>query len=81
MNSERNKKPRRISVVVASKVGAPFIDQCLESLQEQAAALDAEVIVVAAGAPTYAADLAAKFPWARVIHAGKIRKVPALRRR
>ena len=81
MSSPQNQAPRKLSVVVASKVGEPFIDQCLESLKEQAAAIDAEVIVVAAGAPAYAADLAARFPWARIVHAVDIRKVPALRRR
>ena len=81
MISQRNETPRKISVVVASKVGAPFIDQCIESLQDQIASLDAELIVIAAGAAAYAADLEAKFPWARVVHAGEIRKVPALRRR
>lgn len=70
-----------VSVVVASKVGAPFIDQCLESLKEQAAAPGAEVIVVAAGTDAYAADLRARYPWLRVIHATDIHEVPALRRR
>jgi len=71
----------KISVVIASKVGAPFIDQCLDSLSAQSQALEAEVIVVAAGAASYAARLAADFPWARIVHAPDIRKVPALRRR
>jgi glycosyltransferase involved in cell wall biosynthesis len=71
----------KISVVVASKVGAPFIDQCLDSIRAEAHALGAEVIVVAAGPDSYAARLAADFPWARIIPAPDIRKVPALRRR
>ena len=69
------------SVVIASKVGAPFIDQCLDSVRAEAEALDAEVIVVAAGPARYAARLAADFPWARIVHAPDLRKVPALRRR
>jgi len=44
----------RVSVVIASLVGAPFIDECLASLERQAAALGAEVIVVACGSPAYA---------------------------
>lgn len=70
----------KISVVVASKVGAPFIDQCLESLRAQAQALSAEVVVVAGGEASYAAVLRARFPWSRVVHAPEVRKVPALRR-
>jgi glycosyltransferase involved in cell wall biosynthesis len=71
----------KVSVVVASKVGAPFLDQCLASLREQAHALDAEVIVVAAGTSERAERIAADFPWTRTIHAPEISGVPALRRR
>ncbi len=69
-----------ISVVIASKVGAPFIQQCLESLRNEVRDLDAEVIVVA-NSETYAARLAAEFPWTRVIHDPTLSKVPAMRRR
>jgi len=72
---------RRISVVVASKVGPPFIDQCLASIENEVKALGAEAIVVAAGPATYASRIAAEYPWARVIHAAGLEKVPALRRR
>lgn len=71
----------QISVVIASKVGSPFIDQCLSSIKNEAGKLDAEVIVIAAGTKTYASRIAADFPWIRVIHAPDIKKVPALRRR
>jgi glycosyltransferase involved in cell wall biosynthesis len=70
-----------VSVVIASKVGAPFIEQCLDSVRAEAEALTAEVVVVATGPDSYALRLAADFPWARIIHAPEIRKVPALRRR
>jgi glycosyltransferase involved in cell wall biosynthesis len=70
-----------ISVVIASKVGPPFVDRCLRSVESEAKSLDAEVIVVAAGAQAYASRLATEFPWARIIHAPEIREVPALRRR
>jgi hypothetical protein len=68
-------------VVVASKVGAPFIDQCLASIEHEVTRLGAEAIVVAAGTTTYAARIASAFPWARVVHAPNLDQVPALRRR
>lgn len=70
-----------ISVVVASIVGAPFIDECLESLESQAKSLGAEVIVVACGTAEYAGRIAARFPWVRVIHRAERETVPDLRRR
>jgi hypothetical protein len=48
-------------------------------LKDQTRKLAAEVIVVAAGAEAYASGLAAKYPWARVIHSAHVSKVPALR--
>ncbi|HET9763349.1 MAG TPA: glycosyltransferase [Casimicrobiaceae bacterium] len=71
----------QISVIVASKVGAPFVDQCLASIRAEVEGLDAETIVVAAGDRDYAERLAGGYRWARVIHAPELRKVPALRRR
>jgi glycosyltransferase involved in cell wall biosynthesis len=70
-----------IAVVIASKVGAPFIDQCLASLHEQASEVGAEVIVVAAGPESYAEGVQQRFSWARVVRAPELTKVPALRRR
>lgn len=70
-----------ISVVIASKVGAPFIDQCLASIAQQAADLDAEVIVVTPGSEDYAARIKDQFPWVRIVRDPSITKVPALRRR
>jgi glycosyltransferase involved in cell wall biosynthesis len=69
-----------LSVVIASKVGAPFLDRCLESVRAQAEALRAEVIVVAAGADDDTARIATRFPWARLIHPPGIATIPALRR-
>lgn len=80
MSSPHEQPSPKVSVVVASKVGAPFIDRCLESLREQNTASHAEVIVVTDKAG-YAAELEVRFPWARVVHAVGISKVPALRRR
>jgi glycosyltransferase involved in cell wall biosynthesis len=80
MSSQSEQVPPKISIVVASKVGAPFIDRCLESLREQTVASDTEVFVVT-GTAGDAARLEASFPWARVLHGAGIAKVPALRRR
>jgi len=71
----------RVSVVIASLVGAPFIDECLASLERQAAALGAEVIVVACGSPEYAERITRKSPWVRVIHRAERETVPGLRKR
>ena len=68
-----------ISVVIASIVGAPFIDECLCSLEHQARRLGAEVIVVAYGTAAYAARIAGLFPWVKVIHRAGRETVPQLR--
>jgi glycosyltransferase involved in cell wall biosynthesis len=74
-------KSPRVSVVIASLVGAPFIDECLASLERQAAAHGAEVIVAACGSREYAERIARKFPWVRVIHRAERETVPELRKR
>jgi glycosyltransferase involved in cell wall biosynthesis len=71
----------RVSVVIASIVGAPFIDECLMSIEHQAKAAGAEVIVVACGAAEYANRIAEKFGWVQVIHRTERDTVPELRRR
>jgi glycosyltransferase involved in cell wall biosynthesis len=68
-----------LSIVIASKVGAPFIDDCLTSLEQEAKTLAAEVIVVACGTAAYARRICQKFPWVRVIHHSGREGVPALR--
>lgn len=73
-------QPPRASVVIASIVGAPFIDECLESLERQAKDCGAEVIVAACGTAEYADRIAKKFPWVRVIHRPERETVPDLRR-
>lgn len=70
----------QLSVVIASIVGAPFIDECLESLEKEARELGAEVIVVACGTTGYAERIRRKFPWTRVIHRESRLTVPELRR-
>jgi glycosyltransferase involved in cell wall biosynthesis len=72
---------RKISVVIASKVGPPFIDQCLDSLRSEVASLDAETLVVTPRDAQYIRRLELKYPWVRVIHEAAASGVPALRRR
>jgi glycosyltransferase involved in cell wall biosynthesis len=67
------------TVVVASLVGAPFIDDCLASLEDQVRRLGAEAIVVACGSADYAEGIARRFPWVLVIHRERRESVPALR--
>ncbi len=73
--------PPPISVVIASIVGAPFIDECLLSLEQQARECAAEVIVVACGDTAYAQRIQKKFSWVRVIHRAERETIPDLRRR
>ncbi len=78
MNTE-NDKPR-LSIVIASCVGPPFIDRCLRSLEPQIADLDIECIVVdRAGEPVVSA-IERDFPWVRVIRRMPGESVPDLRR-
>jgi len=49
MSQTKPTEAAKLSVVIASKVGPPFIDDCLASLGKEAKALDAEIIVVACG--------------------------------
>jgi glycosyltransferase involved in cell wall biosynthesis len=74
-----NHKPP-VSVVIASIVGPPFIDECLASLEQQAKDCAAEVIVVACGNGDYAQRIAGEFPWVRVLHRPTRETVPDLRR-
>jgi glycosyltransferase involved in cell wall biosynthesis len=69
----------QISVVIASIVGAPFIDDCLASIEKDAKELGAEVIVVACGTEDYARRIEGKFPWVRVVHPSHRETVPELR--
>src|SRR5689334_20102259 len=70
----------RISVVIASIVGGPFIDDCLASLEKQVAQFGAEVIVVAHGAAN-AARIQSRFSWVQVICREERDTVPQLRLR
>jgi hypothetical protein len=72
---------RKISVVIASIVGPPFIDKCIRSIQAEVFELDAEVIVITCGAREYAKRVESVFPWVRVVHCAGRETVPELRRR
>jgi glycosyltransferase involved in cell wall biosynthesis len=71
---------KSVSVIVASIVGPPFLDECLMSLEKQARELDAEVLVVACGDTQFAERIALKFAWTKVIHRPTRESVPDLRR-
>ena len=70
-----------ISIVIASKVGAPFLDKCLDSIENQVNRHGAEVVVVVSGGGSEVERLGAKYPWVRAEPAVDIKQVPALRRR
>jgi glycosyltransferase involved in cell wall biosynthesis len=70
-----------VSVVIASLVGAPFVDECLVSLEKQARECKAEVIVVACGDAAYAERIRRKFSWVQVLHRSTRETIPELRRR
>ena len=71
---------KSVSVIIASIVGPPFLDECLMSLEKQARELDAEVLVIACGDTQFAERIALKFPWTKVIHRPTRESVPDLRR-
>lgn len=78
---ESDQSANIISVVIASKVGEPFIDDCIESVKAEAEALGADTVVVASGSDQFAARIAEKYPWVRVIHVPITFGIPASRRR
>lgn len=79
MSKTTSTQAAKLSVVIASKVGPPFIDDCLASLEREAKMFNAEVIVVACGTADYGQRIRHKFPWVQVIHRARRESVPALR--
>jgi len=69
-----------VSVVIASIVGAPFIDDCLASVFAQKNAPSFEVIVVDCRGAENVSRLSKRFPEARFIELQKRDTVPQLRR-
>lgn len=69
-----------VSVVIASIVGPPFIDDCLASVFAQKNAPNFEVVVVDCRGADNVARLSRRFPQARFIQLRKRETVPELRR-
>ncbi len=70
----------KISVVIASIVGAPFIDDCVASVLAQKGAPECEVIVVDCRGAENVARLRKNFPAARFVELKQRETVPQLRR-
>lgn len=70
----------KVSVVVASCVGAPFIDRCLQSLERQVADDQTECIVVDRGGPELADRIEREYPWVSVFRRPDGESVPDLRK-
>ena len=68
-----------VSVVIASIVGAPFIDDCVASVLAQKNAPEFEVIVVDCRGPGNVERLRGKFPEARFVEVPRRESVPQLR--
>ncbi len=73
-------KPK-LSIVIASCVGPPFINRCLQSLDAQRNQAELEFIVVDRAGGEIAAGIERDFPWVRLIHRPPGESVPDLRRR
>ncbi|MFN0109144.1 MAG: glycosyltransferase [Blastocatellia bacterium] len=71
----------KLSIVVASCVGAPFINRCLESLATQRHQADLEFIVVDRAGVDIADGIERDFPWVKLIRRPAGESVPDLRRR
>src|ERR1700685_767558 len=78
MNSSSQTAPV-LSVVIASIVGQPFIDDCLASVFAQKNAPPFEVIVVDCRGPENVARLRKAFPKTRFIEVAHRESVPQLR--
>ena len=73
-------KPK-LSIIVASCVGAPFINRCLKSLEKQAAhSEEIECLVVDRAGGEVAEMIGREFPWVRLLRREPGESVPELRR-
>lgn len=70
----------QLSIVIASCVGPPFINRCLESIEKQRVQGDVEVIVVDRAGAAVAEGIERDFPWVTVIRRMPGESVPDLRR-
>lgn len=69
-----------LSIVIASCVGAPFIDRCLESLEGQVGRGQVECIVVDRVGPGLTERLEQEYPWLTVYMRPADESVPDLRK-
>ncbi|REJ78246.1 MAG: glycosyltransferase [Acidobacteria bacterium] len=69
-----------LSIVIASCVGSPFIDRCLESFHDQIAGKDIECIVVDRVGGAVAEHIKETFPWVALESRDAKESVPDLRR-
>lgn len=72
-------KPK-LSIIIASCVGKPFINRCLESLEKQIANEEIECIVVDRAGGEIAVGIENDFPWVKLIRRPAGESVPDLRR-
>lgn len=72
-------KPK-LSVIVASCVGSPFIDRCLESLEKQIKNKEIECVVIDRAGEEVAGRIEREFPWTKVFRRPAGESVPDLRR-
>lgn len=70
----------KISVVIASIVGPPFIDDCIASVVQQESAPPYEIVVVDCRGPENVKRLADRFPGVRFVAMTQRETVPRLRR-
>lgn len=75
-----NSNAPKISVVIASIVGPPFIDECVASVYAQKNAPEFEVVVVDCRGAENVARLRQKFPQAHFVELTERASVPKLRR-
>lgn len=69
----------RLSVIIASVNGLPYLEECLRSLEQQSARAEAEVIVVDRCGGQTASCVRDKFPWVVLIAGPERHSIPELR--
>lgn len=79
--SEETSGGPSLSVVIASLVGPPFIDDCVESVLAEARTLGAEILIATSRDRAYGDRLRRRFADVQVIHATAGTSVPGLRAR
>jgi glycosyltransferase involved in cell wall biosynthesis len=70
----------KLSIVIASCVGAPFIDSCLNSLKNQVLMDETECIVVDRAGAELAERLENEYPWVKIYRRSAGESVPDLRK-